>query len=46
MNNKVNVNKGEVVENHCGEEVFKLSALETLFSKVLGSFFGEYFLRR
>lgn len=41
MNNKVNFNKSEIVENHCGEEVFKLSALETLFSKVLGSFFGE-----
>lgn len=41
MNNKVNVNKCETVENHCGEEVFKLNALETLFSKVLGSFFGE-----
>lgn len=41
MNNKVNFNKCETVENHCGEEVFKLNALETLFSKVLGSFFGE-----
>ena len=45
MNNKKDVNKvtadTKTTINHEGQVVHDLSALEALFSKVLGSFFGE-----
>lgn len=43
MNKKRNTLKSDTntTENHAGETVHELNALETIFSKVLGSFFGE-----